>query len=203
MKILPFRVEDTPDVYDVCLRTADLGNDATGMYLSDDLMPDLFAGPYVRLEPEHAFVVDDGQRVVGYIIGAADTRRFVERYRAEWIPLLGDKYAPPADDDTSRNAGLLRLHFGPEHMLVPELASHPAHLHIDVLPSVQRLGLGRRLMETLLGALHAEGVPSVHLGMLTANTAARAFYDRTGFTEVTVPGATDVTYLVRSTDPPG
>ena len=54
---------DLRAVYDVCVRTADAGGDARGMYSSDDLMPDLFAGPYVFLEPEFAFVLDDGEPV--------------------------------------------------------------------------------------------------------------------------------------------
>ena len=199
MRIRPYESRDRSDVYDVCVRTADGGDDATGNYSTDDLMPDLFAGPYITLEPEHAFVLDDGSRVVGYVIGTTDTPRFVERYRTEWAPSLGDKYARPAPDATDRESALLRLHFGPEHMLVRELADYPAHLHIDLLPSAQRQGWGRRLIDTFLDALHEKNVPAVRLGMLTSNTAGRAFYDRLGFTEFLVPDAVDVTYLVRST----
>jgi ribosomal protein S18 acetylase RimI-like enzyme len=39
------------------------------------------------------------------------------------------------------------------------------------------------------------GVPRVHLGMLTTNTSARAFYDRLGFHEIAVADAGPVTYL--------
>jgi hypothetical protein len=45
--IRPYREADLGAVYDVCVRTADAGADARGKYRSDDLMPDLFAGPYV------------------------------------------------------------------------------------------------------------------------------------------------------------
>jgi ribosomal protein S18 acetylase RimI-like enzyme len=73
-------------------------------------------------------------------------------------------------------------------MLVPEIADrYPAHLHIDLLPSGQRRGLGRRLMNTYLDALRERGVPGVHLTMDPANTGARAFYDRLGFTELPHP----------------
>jgi GNAT superfamily N-acetyltransferase len=85
-------------------------------------------------------------------------------------------------------------------MIVPELAGYPAHLHIDLLPGYQRSGFGRGLMNTLLTALHRKGVPAVHLGMVTANTGARPFYDRMGFHEIPVPDAGVVTYLGRSTE---
>jgi ribosomal protein S18 acetylase RimI-like enzyme len=84
-------------------------------------------------------------------------------------------------------------------MLLPELAGYPAHLHIDLLPSHQRAGHGRALMERFLGALADRGVKAVHLGMLTANTPARAFYDRLGFHEIPVADPGPLTYLGRST----
>ena len=54
-----YRETDLAAVYDICVRTADAGRDARGKYQSDDLMGDLFAGPYVFLEPEVAFVLDE------------------------------------------------------------------------------------------------------------------------------------------------
>jgi RimJ/RimL family protein N-acetyltransferase len=54
-------------------------------------------------------------------------------------------------------------------------------------------------MERYLAALAALGVPAVHLGMLTVNTRARAFYDRLGFHEIAVPDSGVLTCLGRST----
>ena len=93
-----------------------------------------------------------------------------------------------------------RLH-DPERMLVPEVAGYPAHLHIDLLPEWQGRGQGRALIRRFVAGLAAAGVPAVHLGMLSSNVNARAFYDRLGFTEVTVPDAGPVTYLGRDTSP--
>ena len=39
------------------MRTAEAGEDARGLYWSDDLMPDVFAGPYAELAPGLAFVL--------------------------------------------------------------------------------------------------------------------------------------------------
>jgi ribosomal protein S18 acetylase RimI-like enzyme len=199
MQIRPYRPGDLADVYDVCVRTADGGGDARGQYSTDDLMPDIFAGPYVQLEPEHAFVLDDGTRVVGYVIATSDSARFARRYRDEWIPSLGKKYRRPPTPATTAEDRLLALHFDPDRMVAAEVAAYPAHLHIDLLPQSQGQGLGRRLIETLLDALAAEGVPGVHLVMASSNVKARAFYDRLGFTEVAVPGAEGADYLVRRT----
>jgi GNAT superfamily N-acetyltransferase len=193
-EIRPYRPSDLAAVYDICVRTADAGEDARGHYSNDDLMGDLFAGPYVRLEPDLAFVLDDGGDAVGYVVGTADTATFVKRYAAEWIPFLGDKYPAPPPPPRTAEQDMVALHHHPERMLVPglDLAAFPAHLHIDLLPPYQGRGFGRRLIERFAGTVDA---PGVHLGMSTANVKARAFYDRLGFEQLPVPGPGPVTYL--------
>ncbi|HEY2643991.1 MAG TPA: GNAT family N-acetyltransferase [Galbitalea sp.] len=181
--IRPYRPEDRSDCYDVCIRTAEVGGDARGMYSSDDLMGDIFFGPYVDLDPEMAYVVDTGSRVSGYVIATADVREFVRRYRAELLPVFAAKY-PYVDPSTSHEAHMVALGHNPERTLGPQLDEYPAHLHIDLLPELQRKGLGRQLMDTIRGALAERGVPGVHLEMVTANTRARSFYDRLGFREL-------------------
>jgi ribosomal protein S18 acetylase RimI-like enzyme len=193
--IRAYRASDLESVYDICVRTADGGGDARGQYSSDRLMGDIFAAPYVTLEPELAHVVDDGDgNPVGYVLGTADTPRFARRYRAEWIPAIEGRYG-----DDPRDQGMLALHYAPERMIVPELAAYPAHLHIDLLPEWQGQGFGRGLINAFLAGLRASGVARVHLGMEPANTGARAFYDRLGFTEIPVPDEENVIYLGRET----
>jgi GNAT superfamily N-acetyltransferase len=174
---------DAEDVSDVCLRTAERGGDATGRYVSDDLMPDIFARPYLAFEPESTLVLESDGRVRGYVVCAPDTAAFVQRYRAEWLPRLSRRYVhvnPPSN----REELIRHLGFTPERMLLPELELYPAHLHIDLLPELQRRGFGRVLIERLVALLRERGVPGLHLTMDPANLPARAFYDRVGFREL-------------------
>lgn len=187
--IRPYRGSDRAAVYDICVRTADVGQDARGQYSSDDLMPDLFAGPYVELEPELAFVLTDrDDRAVGYVLGTADTARFVEAYHAVWIPLLGERYPRPPDPPRTAEETLLAGHFRPEDRLRPELAQHPAHLHIDLLAEHQRQGHGRALIQTWLAAAAAAGAGAAFLNVDPANDSAVRFYHRVGFREIPVAG---------------
>jgi ribosomal protein S18 acetylase RimI-like enzyme len=189
-----YRDSDLASAYDVCVRTGDGGEDASGSYADPDVLPTVFLGPYVTLEPELAFVVDNGNRVVGYVVGTADTAEFTRRYAAEWLPKVGDAYPAPAGEPAGGDELMAMLLHWPERMLRPELADYPAHLHIDLLPEYQRMGLGRRLIDALCAALRARGVRGLHLEMLTSNTSARAFYDRLGFTELPAD-TTDTTIL--------
>ncbi|MCK2220958.1 GNAT family N-acetyltransferase [Actinomadura sp. ATCC 31491] len=199
--IRPYRhATDKEALYDICVRTADAGEDSRELYPDLDLMPSIFAAPYVHLEPGFAFVADDGGQAVGYIVGCADTPAFVRAYREEWLPKLIDRYPPPEHPPATPSEEMVALMHDPERMILPEVAAYPAHLHMNLLPGYQRAGHGRALMTTLCRALAAGGVPALHLCMLTANTRARAFYDRVGFHVIDVPDPGPVTYLGRSTD---
>lgn len=195
--IRPYNPADHDEVYDVCVRTANLGLDARGLYSDDALMPELFAGPYLEFEPELAFVVDTGEagtreRVAGYIVATADTRAFVARYREEWMPGFAARYGQTAAAAATAGSGsemsaeevFVDLGLRPEHMLIRELDRYPAHLHIDLLPELQGQGFGRQLIRTLLAQLAARGVAGVHLGFDPGNVGAGAFYRRLGFVEL-------------------
>jgi ribosomal protein S18 acetylase RimI-like enzyme len=200
VRIRRYRPEDLSAVYDICVRTAADGTDARGMYTSDDLMPDFFAGPYLYFEPELAFVLDDGVQPVGYVIGTADTPTFVRRYRDEWIPRLADRYPVPPAPPTTAEEAMIALHYFPERMLWPQLADYPAHLHIDLLSGFQRSGHGRALIETFLPAAAAHCASGVHVCVGAENLRALAFYERLGFVELLVPDPGPVVYLGRPTD---
>jgi ribosomal protein S18 acetylase RimI-like enzyme len=190
--------EDLSAVYKICVRTADSGGDARGLYSSDDLMGDLFVGPYLYLEPAMAFVLDDGFGAVGYIVGTSTTARFVSAYREQWIPRLADRYPKPPNPAITAEGQMLALHYWPERMLLAELSDYPAHLHINLLPDYQGLGYGRELVETFLSAAGAAGAPAAHVVPLTANRRALAFYRHLGFIEIPIVDPGPVTYLGRT-----
>jgi ribosomal protein S18 acetylase RimI-like enzyme len=199
--IRPYRPEDRAAVAEICVLTGDAGGDSRERWPDPDLLPSIFALPYVDHEPELAFVLDDGGRAVGYVLGTADTQAFVKWFREEWLPPLVERYPLPEQQFTQL-AWLVGLLHNPERMLVDEAADHPAHLHIDLLPAYQGAGHGRGLMTAFLRALGEQGVPRVHLQMDPHNTKARAFYDRLGFHEIAVAGFPDGAFLGRDTIAP-
>jgi ribosomal protein S18 acetylase RimI-like enzyme len=192
-EIRRYEERDLAAVYDVCVRTADGGQDARGKYRTDDLMPDMFAGPYVFLEPSFAFVLDDGERAVGYVIGTPDTAAFVHAYRETWIPRLAGRYPVPPSPPVTPDDEMLALHYSPERMVWPGVESYPAHLHIDLLPPFQGAGYGRKLIDTFIDAVAEAGAPGVHVVVVRSNVGALAFYGRLGFTSLPVedPGTVD------------
>ena len=57
----------------------------------------------------------------------------------------------------------------------------PAHLHINILPEFQGLGLGSMLLDVLKKHLIEIGCPGIYLGVGWENTGAIQFYEKTGF----------------------
>ncbi|MFC7021925.1 GNAT family N-acetyltransferase [Promicromonospora thailandica] len=200
--IRPYRTTDRDDVADICVRTAAAGGDATGIYSDDLLMPEVYALPYLEHSPDLAWVVEHEGRATGYILGVADTAAFADWWAREWTPGFVTRHPAPGPstgaDPGYTEAQLLRDGADPQRMVRGlrhgELTTHPAHLHIDLLPVLQRRGLGSRLIDTLRTALADRGVPGVHLGYAAENTAARAFYDRYGFEEL--PSSTPTSPLL-------
>ncbi len=183
-RIRSFRSGDEAAVADICLKTADAGADATGVFDDDAIWAEIFVLPYVHRHPDLAFVVqaDDG-RVAGYIVCAPDTNAFEQWFHDEWWPRRGAQWPKPGSEQ-SRQDGTLIYAYSRRSGAEPYADEFPAHLHIDLLPEVQGQGWGRRLIETLVDALRARGVTGLHLAASTDNAGAIAFYPRVGFTAI-------------------
>jgi len=178
--IRPYRPEDRSAMFDICLKTADAGGDATGMFRDDDLWGLLFAVPYVERHPDLAWIVeaDDG-RAIGYIVATDDTDAFERWFRDEWWPRFAERF-PRRDTPASPEEKMIEYGYRRGPGQNPNAEQYPAHLHIDLLPETQGQGLGRRLIETLFAELRSRGVKGLHLGMNPANVGAAAFYERLG-----------------------
>lgn len=179
-------IHDLPGVYRVCLLTGAAGTDATDAHADPDLLGHLWAGPYLVHPEAVALVVQDAEGVAGYCVAAPDTAAFEEWAETTWLPPLRERYPAGSGASAADRAAVARLHHAPRtpaHVL----ATHPAHLHVDLLPRLQGQGWGRRLLEDVLARLAAAGARGVHLGVDPANVGAVAFYERLGFALMPAP----------------
>lgn len=179
--------EDTAALYEICLKTAASGNDASALYGDPRLPGFIWAVPYLTFAPDFAFVLTEGSRVIGYVLAAPDTAAFAEQLETDWWPqvrrdLVGFKPTRPRDAD------ILDRIAQPEFPRDWLQADYPAHLHINILPQAQSGGWGRRMIETELAALKAAGIAGVHLGVAPDNERAMGFYRHLGFTDVSRDG---------------
>lgn len=136
----PYSPEDLPALHRVCLGTAAHGTDASGAIRDPNLPGLLYAEPYVLREPDLCWVAtDDSGEVAGYVLGTSDSRTFADWVEREWFSAVRLRFPFPPSDREGLEAELVRaLHAG---YRAPHFsAEFPAHLHIDLLPSVQKRG---------------------------------------------------------------
>lgn len=184
--IRPYRSEDLPALYDICLATGAAGVDASYLYRDRKVLGHIYAGPYGVLEPESAYVVEDAHGIAGYIVGAHDTSDFETQMEIDWWPGLRTRYSDPPEDHGpwTPDQRMARLIHHPPRTPRRIAAAYPAHLHINLLPPLQGQGIGRVMMRTWLTRMAAEGAKAAHLAVGTANARAVRFYEAFGFHEI-------------------
>lgn len=195
MDIRKARPDDRQALFDICLKTARAGQDGTELYTLPVLPGLLWAVPYLSLEPDLAFVLAEGDCVLGYVLGTTDSERFRARLDAEFLPPWRERlrdFVPVTPQDVSVIERIRDVERTPAEIT----ASYPAHLHINLLPAAQRQGFGRRMIQTELAALAEAGAPRLHLGVSLGNDAGLAFYGSLGFSEIS---RSHCIYLGRST----
>lgn len=127
---------------------------------------------YIEKEPENCFVaVDENDRAIGYIISTQDFDKFYPVFVNEY-------YTRIKKWEFRRRKSALRSVI-PHEKYKEE---YPAHLHIDVLPEYQRMGLGHKMTDALLAHLKEKGVKGIMLTTWIRNEKGRGFYDKYGFT---------------------
>lgn len=163
-----YRESDRERVQYVCLATS-VGTEAETVWIRHILT--LYCNYYIECEPDNVFVaVDDSDAVVGYILCSSDFNYFRRCFTEEYIP-------------TMRCLGMKRTLIAEGEMFAHYLyrKKYPAHLHIDILPEYQKMGLGTALTNALFGHLREKGCPGIHLICDTGNEAGTAFYNKYGF----------------------
>lgn len=180
-EIRPYHPSDLTSLYHICLKTGDNGKDATDLFRDRDLIGHYYAAPYAIYQPELCFVLTQNYLPIGYVLGVAETSDFVDWFNSEWLPPLRQRYPKPTGADNQSKDGWIIHNIHRETHGVKMGDRYPAHLHIDILPTGQRKGFGRQLIERLCHALAARSVPGVCLGVGRANQNAIGFYHHVGF----------------------
>ena len=181
--IRPAVRQDRSALFEISLKTADSGQDASALYSDPDYPGLVWSVPYLDFEPAHCFVLDEGGLAVGFVVGTPDTIAYERTLDQKWWPLLRPRYAGRRPQ-TALDDRVLRFIETPEYSPAALVERYPAHLHINLLPHVQSGGWGRKLIEAELGVLRRAGAPAVCLGVSPTNFGAIGFYQHLGFERI-------------------
>lgn len=169
MNIRPYEAKDKENVRFVCLNSE---GPCKISERSQHFILSVYCDYYLENEPENCFVAaDENDKAVGYVICAEDFDVFKKSF-------VNGYYTRLKKWEFRRRKSALKS-------IVPHekyKAEYPAHLHIDVLPEYQRLGLGHKMTNALLEHLKEKGVSGIMLTTWIKNKKGRGFYDKYGFT---------------------
>lgn len=183
MDVVPYSPEHADELRSVCLATASERARTEEDYAAFTLA--MYCDPYLEHGVAYMLVDHDGT-AHGYVLACEDWDRWATdtvAYR-ERIEALGPDFAARYADETSYYESVK--------------ADFPAHLHIDIEEPYTGSGNGRRLMETLLARLRADGVRGVSFGVASSNQRAVGFYSHMGFSKlVEYDGGAGCTFCMR------
>ena len=63
------------DLYDICIRTGNYGEDARNLYNNHEALGIYYVGPYVVFEQDLAFVLEDKLGICGYVLGTKNIKK--------------------------------------------------------------------------------------------------------------------------------
>lgn len=168
MNIRPYQEKDRDDVRYVCINCdgpSDMSENAQNFILST------YCDYFIERESDNCFVaVDSYDKAIGYIICTEDYDRFIDCLKNEYIPRI------PEEEKQ------LRFYAETSAVLQEKYKNdYPAHFHIDIMPEYQRMGIGHKLIDTLLIHLKKKKIKGVMLTVSNENEKGIAFYKKYGF----------------------
>lgn len=184
--VRPYAPRDRAQVRMLCCETADLGNPVERFFGDREVFADLVTGYYLDEEPASTWVAEQAGRVLGYLTGCLDTRRYRRRLtwflvpRTVWRALGRGTFLSPK---TWRllGAGVKTWLQGGFQRRVP-LERYPAHFHVNVAQDARGQRVGQQLVERFLEQLKRAGIAGVHVVVRGDNAPACRFFERLGFT---------------------
>lgn len=152
----------------------------------------VYALPYVNLDSTWGYVLVEKEegtsgedKVVGYILGTSDIRRFEAEAEEKWWPHARSTYPiPPKEDQqafTDADIYYFNLIAKPNITGQEVVDVYPATIHIDILPEHQRKGWGKRLIQMAAKKVIADGAKGLWVGIDSRNDEGRKFYLKLGF----------------------
>ncbi len=180
-----YRSSDRPVVRKICSDTADLGRAVENFFYDREIFADLVVSYYTDFEPACLWVADCEDRVVGYLSGCKNSRRYLRVMCSRIIPRI----LIPAfwrgvllHKDTRRifKAMFKNLQIGAFNRR-DLFRLYPAHMHINLEECFRHRGLGTALVERFLEQLSRDHLAGVQVSVCQDNHLACNFFERLGF----------------------
>jgi hypothetical protein len=172
LRIRPYRAGDRRSIAAIIAATALRGRPLSAFFEDEAVLLKVFMDYYLRYEPESCFVAEREGRVVGYIMGCKDTRRYLRQMLLRYGPQLLARVLARVLTGRYRRIATYRtlwwaLSRGWREAPDADLRQFPAHAHLGVAVELQRDGFliylcMVRLGDALIRHLCERGIRGLH-----------------------------------------
>ena len=172
LQIRRYRPRDRAGIRRIICATALRGQPLAAFFEDEQVVVTLFMNYYLAYEPESCFVAESEGRVVGYIMGCKDSRRYLRVVLARYGPQLFARVLLRLVTARYRRRNTYRtlwwaLARAWRELPGADLRQFPAHVHLGVDPALRNRGLAFygcmvRLGDALIRDLRARGVRGLH-----------------------------------------
>ena len=185
INIRPYKTGDREALRTLCCDVADHGNPIENFFPFRDVAADFLTKYYTDYEPQSTFVAEDDGRLVGYITGCMDNRR----YGLVMFWLLGPALLIKAfkhgiffrPEIRQLLCGILKNWRRVFVWRKSSFHSHQGHLHIGIAGDFRGQQVGRDLVQTLVEHAAKSGITELAASVHGANIAAGLFFEAQGF----------------------
>ena len=185
INIRPYKADDLDSLRTLCCDVADRGAPIENFFPDRDVAADLLTKYYTDYEPQSTFVAECDGRIVGYINGCMDNRRYgLVMFWLLMPPLLikafkGGIFSRPEIRQLLR--GSLKNWRRIFVWRKKSFHSHQGHLHIGIANGFRGQQIGRNLINTLAEYALQMGIGELTASVHDANKAAGIFFETQGF----------------------
>lgn len=185
MVIRPYQPCDREMVRRICCETADLGEPVERFFPDREVFADLITRYYTDYEPSSTWVAETDGRVVGYLTGCLDTRRYCRMMGwrvAARAAMKGVRRGALVSRQAWRLwwAALRTVVIGGFNRRIP-LEAYPAHLHLNIQREFRGQRVGSQLAERFIEQAKSAKLSGIHVSISADNAPSRNFFERFGF----------------------
>jgi len=183
--IRPYKKEDRQSLRDLCCDVANRGQPIEDLLPDREVAADLLSKYYTDYEPESSFIALSDGKLVGYINGGLDNRRYgLVMFWLLMPPLLikafkrGFFFKPQI---RQLFKGMIKNWRRIFVWRKKSFHSHQGHLHIGVADDCRGQKVGQRLVETLIDYARTTGIGELAASVHDQNKNACHFFESQGF----------------------
>ncbi len=163
--IRKYEAQDKSQVRLISCMTALMGQPSNTFFDDDEIFADALTLYFTDYEPESCFVAEHDSRIIGYLLGAKDTKRMEKIFASKIALSLFIKALSRGIFFSKRNIKFLSHIF--LSLLKGEFkapvfsADYPATLHINILQEYRAQGVGSKLINVYLDYLKENSIKGV------------------------------------------